>query len=307
VRVFVTGASGHIGSLVVPELLQAGHEVTGLARSDKSAAALAAAGAKVHRGALDDTDGLRAGAAAADGVIHLAYNHEPMQAGNFLDAATLDLRAVQAMGAALDGSGKPFVITSGTLLLALAAPGRTGTEADADPGDPPRPRVASENAAVALAECGVRSSVVRLAPTVHGPADAHGFIPRLIAIARENGASAYVGDGSNRWPAVHELDAVRLYRLALETAPAGSRLHGAADEGVPFRDIAGAIARHLNLPAVTIPADQADTHFGFLGGLVTLDNPTSSALTQELLGWRPVHPGLIADLGESHYFDRPAA
>jgi nucleoside-diphosphate-sugar epimerase len=303
-RVFVTGASGHIGSLVVPELLEAGHEVTGLARSDQSAAALAAAGAKVHRGALDDTDGLRAGAAAADGAIHLAYNHGPMQAGNFTDAATLDLRAVQAMGAALDGSGKPFVITSGTLMLAMAGLGRPGTEADtADTGEPPRPRVASENAAVALAGRGVRSSVIRLSPTVHGPADAHGFVPRLIAIARDTGVSAYVGDGSNRWPAVHELDAARLYRLALETAPAGSRLHGVGDEGVPFRDIAEAVGRHLNRPTVSIPAEQADAHFGFLGALVMLDNPTSSTVTQQLLGWRPVHPGLIADLAERHYFE----
>jgi nucleoside-diphosphate-sugar epimerase len=307
-RVFVTGASGHIGSLVVPELLEAGHEVTGLARSDRSAAALAAAGAKVHRGALDDLDGLRAGAAAADGVIHLAYNHGPMLAGNFADAATLDLRAVEAMGAALDGSGKPFVITSGTLLLALAGLGRTGTEADTlDTGEPPRPRVASENAAVALAGRGVRSSVIRLSPTVHGPADAHGFVPRLIAIARDTGVSAYVGDGSSRWPAVHEFDAARLYRLALETAAAGTRWHGAADEGIPFRDIAAAIGRHLNLPAVSIPAEQADAHFGFLGALVTLDNPTSSAVTQQLLGWRSAHPGLIADLAESHYFETPAA
>ena len=307
-RVFVTGASGHIGSLVVPELIEAGHEVTGLARSDKSAAVLAAAGAKVHRGSLDDPDSLRAGAAAADGVIHLAYNHEPMQAGNFVDAATLDLRAVQMMGAALDGSGKPLVITSGTLLLALAGLGRAGTEADAvDTGEPSRPRVASENAAVALAERGVRSSVIRLSPTVHGPADAHGFIPRLIAIARDTGVSAYVGDGSNRWPAVHDVDAARLYRLALESAPAGSRLHGAADEGVPFRDIAEAIARRLNLAAASIPAKQADAHFGFLGGLVTLDNPTSSAVTRALLGWRPVHPGLLADLEEDHYFTTPGA
>ena len=307
-RVFVTGASGHIGSLVVPELLEAAHEVTGLARSDKSAAALTAAGAKVHRGDLDDLDGLRAAAAAADGVIHLAYNHGPMLAGNFTDAATLDLAAVQAMGAALDGSGKPFVITSGTLMLALAGLGRTGTEADtAETGEPPRPRVASENAAIALSERGVRSSVIRLAPTVHGPADAHGFVPRLIAIAREQGVSAYVGDGSSRWPAVHELDAARLYRLALEAAPVGSRLHGAADQGIAFRDIAEAIGRHLNLPAVSIPADQADAHFGWLGGLVTLDNPTSSAVTQQLLNWQPTHPGLIADLADSHYFETPAA
>jgi nucleoside-diphosphate-sugar epimerase len=303
-RVFVTGASGHIGSVVVPELLEAGHEVTGLARSDKSAAALAAAGAKVHRGALDDLDGLRAGATAADGVIHLAYNHGPMLAGNFTDAAALDLSAVQAMGAALDGSGKPFVITSGTLMLAMAGLERTGTEADAlDTGEPPRPRVASENTAIALAGHGVRSSVIRLAPTVHGPADAHGFVPRLIAIAREKGVSAYVGDGSSRWPAVHELDAARLYRLAVEAAPAGSRLHGAADQGIPFRDIAEAIGRHLNLPAVSISREDADAHFGFLGGLVTLDNPTSSAATQELLDWHPTHPGLIADLAEDHYFE----
>jgi nucleoside-diphosphate-sugar epimerase len=306
-RVFVTGASGHIGSLVVPELLAAGHEVTGLARSDKSAAALAAAGAKVHRGTLDDLDSLRAGAAAADGVIHLAYNHGPMLAGNFADAAVLDLAAVQTMGAALDGSGKPFVVTSGTLLLALAGLGRTGTEADAvSTGEPARPRVASENATVALAGRGVRSSVIRLSPTVHGPADAHGFIPRMIAIAREAGVSAYVGDGSSRWPAVHELDAARLYRLALEAAPAGSRLHGAADEGIPFRDIAEAIGRQLNLPAVSMAREQADAHFGFLGALVTMDNPTSSAATQQLLGWHPAHPGLIADLAERHYFDTPA-
>jgi nucleoside-diphosphate-sugar epimerase len=307
-RVFVTGASGHIGSLVVPELLEAGHEVTGLARSDKSAAGLAAAGAKVHRGTLDDLDALRAAAAAADGVIHLAYNHGPMQAGNFVDAATLDLAAVQAMGAALDGSGKPFVVTSGTLLLANAGLGRAGTEADAvDTGEPARPRVASENAAIALASSGVRSSVIRLAPTVHGPADAHGFVTRLIAIARDNGASAYVGDGSNRWPAVHERDAARLYRLALEAAPAGERLHGAADEGIAFRDIAEAIGRQLNLPTVSISAEQAEARFGWLGGLVTLDNPTSSAVTRELLNWQPAHPGLIADLNEGHYFETTAA
>jgi nucleoside-diphosphate-sugar epimerase len=300
-RVFVTGASGHIGSLVVPELLAAGHEVTGLARSDKSAAALAAAGAKPHRGSLDDPGSLAAGAAAADGVIHLAFMHD---FGNYEAAAAADLRAVETMGAALDGSGRPFVVTSGTLLLAAAGLGRPGTEAETvDTGQPPRPRVASENTAAALAGRGVRSSVIRLAPSVHGPADAHGFVPTLIGIARATGISAYVGDGSSRWPAVHELDAARLYRLALEAAPAGTRLHGAADEGIPFRDIAEVIGRRLNLPVVSIAPEEAAAHFGFLGALVQLDNPTSSAATQELLGWRPAHPGLIEDLEQGRYFD----
>jgi nucleoside-diphosphate-sugar epimerase len=194
------------------------------------------------------------------------------------------------------------VVTSGTLLL--AGLGRSGTEADTvGTGQPPRPRVASENTAVALAERGVRSSVIRLAPSVHGPADAHGFVPTLIGIARTTGISAYVGDGSSRWPAVHELDAARLYRLALEAAPAGTRLHGAGDEGIPFRDVAEAIGRRLNLPAVSIEPGQAAAHFGFLGALVQLDNPTSSAATQELLGWRPAHPGLIEDLEQGRYFD----
>jgi nucleoside-diphosphate-sugar epimerase len=309
-RVFVTGASGHIGSLVVAELLEAGHQVVGLARSDTSATALAAAGAEVHRGTLDDLDGLREAAAAADGVIHLAFMHD---FGDFAGAAAADLHAVETIGAALDDSGKPFVSTSGTLTLAFPLtpgplPRHLGTEQDViDPGTPSRPRVASEYTAVALAERGVRSSVVRLAPSVHGPADAHGFVPRLIGIAREKGVSAYVGDGSNRWPAVHELDAAHLYRLTLEKAPAGSRLHGVGDEGIPFREIADVIGRHLNLPLVSIPRDEADAHFGFLGALVAIDNPTSSALTQERLGWRPTRPGLIADLDEGHYFSTQSA
>jgi nucleoside-diphosphate-sugar epimerase len=281
-RVFVTGASGHIGALVVPELLEAGHQVVGLARSDRSAAALAAAGAEVHRGTLDDLDSLREAAAAADGVIHLAFIHD---FSNFDDALTIDLHAVETMGAALAGSGKPFVIT-----------GHRNGEA-------------SENVVIALAERGrgVRASVVWLAPSVHGPADAHGFVPRLIGIAREQGVSAYIGDGSNRWPAVHELDAAHLFRLVLETAPAGSRWRGAGDEGVPFRQIAEVIGRHLNLPVVSISPEEAEAHFGFLGALVSLDNPTSSAETQERLGWRPVHPGLIADLDEGHYFATQSA
>jgi nucleoside-diphosphate-sugar epimerase len=296
-RVFVTGATGHIGSAVVRELLQARHRVVGLARSDTSAAALTAAGAEVHRGALDDLDSLHTAAAAADGVIHLAFDND---FSDYAAAGAADLRAVETIGAALDGSTKPFVITSGTLVLALAAPGRVGTEEDVP--DDAWPRVASENATIALAQRGVRSSVVRLSPTVHSSLDHHGFIPRLIATARDNGVSAYVGDGANRWPAVHTLDTAHLYRLALEAAPPGSRLHGVGEEGVPFRDIAGVIGAQLNLPVVGISAEEAYAHFGFLGGFAALDNPTSSARTKKLLGWRPEHPGLIPDLKAGHYF-----
>jgi len=297
-RVFVTGASGHIGSLVVPELLEAGHQVIGLARSDTSAAVLSAAGAQVHRGTLDDLDILRCDALASDGVIHLAFIHD---FSNYAGAAQTDRRAIETLGEALAGSDRPFVVTYGT---AVHVSGRAGTEEDQ-----PSPRVPrfSEQAALAFTERGVRTSVVRLAPSVHGPADLHGFVPLLIGIAREKGVSAYVGDGSNRWPAVHELDAARLFRLALEAAPAGSRLHGVGDEGVPFREIAEVIGRHLHLPVVSISQEEAPAHFGFLGPVVALDNPTSSALTQERFGWRPVHPGLIADLEEGHYFDRLVA
>jgi len=296
-RVFVTGASGHIGSALVPELLAAGHKVVGLARSDQSAAALAAAGADVYRGELDDPDDLAEAAAAADGVIHLAFKHEAVRA----DAVASDLRAVGTFADVLAGTGKPLVGTSGTLML--AGLGRTGTEADVLGAGP---RIDAENAAIALADRGVRSSVVRLPPTVHSSLDHHGFVPALIAIAREKGVVGYVGDGSNRWPAGHTLDAARLYRLALEAAPAGSRLHAVGDEGVPFGEIAAVIGRHLNLPAVSIAPEQASAHFGFLGSLVSLDNPTSSARTQELLDWKPTHPGLIEDLGQGHYFGGPA-
>lgn len=302
-RVFVTGASGHIGSAVVPELIAAGHEVIGLARSEASAAALAAAGAAVHRGDLDDPDGLAAAAAATDGVIHLAFKHEAMLAGDFAAAAATDLRVVEALGKALDGTAKPLVVTSGTLLLALAGLDRVGTEADVLPAGP---RVDSENKVIAFAERGIRSSVVRLPPTVHSDLDHHGFVPTLIAIARAKGVAAYVGDGENRWPAGHTLDAAHLYRLALEAAPAGSRLHAVGDEGVPFRLIAEAIGRRLNLPVRSIPTEEAAAHFGFLGPMVALDNPTSSALTQHLLGWKPTRPGLIDDLDQGHYFDRAA-
>ncbi|OBG39415.1 SDR family oxidoreductase [Mycobacterium sp. E3198] len=294
-HVFVTGATGHIGSAVVTELLDAGHHVTGLARSDEGAAALAAAGAVAHRGDLDDLDGLRDAAAAADGVIHLAFKHAW---DDFAGAAQADLRAVEAMGEALAGSDKPFVSTSGTLLLAFAAPGRVATENDTLPGGP---RIDSENAVIALAERGVRSSVIRLSPLVHSNLDHHGFARHLINTARDTGASAYIGDGSNRWPGLHTLDAAHLYRLALEKAPAGTRLHGVADDGVRFRDIAEVIARHLKVPAVSIPAEEAG-HFGFLALFASLDNPTSSALTQKVLDWKPERPGLVEDLDEGHYF-----
>ncbi|HSZ48820.1 MAG TPA: SDR family oxidoreductase [Streptosporangiaceae bacterium] len=303
-RVFVTGASGHVGSALIPELLGAGHEVVGLARSDTSAAALAAAGVAVHRGDLDDLAGLRQAAAAADGVIHLAFKHESMVTGDYAGAADADLKALNALADALAGTGKPLVSTSGTLLLAQAAAGRTGTETDAAESGP---RIDSENAVIAFAGRGIRSSVVRLPPTVHSSLDHHGFIPTLIAIARDKGVSGYVGDGSNRWPAGHTLDAAHLYRLALESAPAGSRLHAVGDEGVQFREIAEVIGRRLGVPAVSIPAADAGEHFGFLGALVSIDNPTSSRLTQELLGWKPEHPGLIEDLEEDHYFVEPAA
>ncbi|MEF3305346.1 SDR family oxidoreductase [Paenibacillus sp. GYB003] len=292
-RVFVTGATGFIGSAVVRELLDAGHRVVGLARSDRSAAALTAAGADVHHGDLDDLDSLREGAGSADGVIHLAFKHDFT---SFEAAAAADALAIEAMGAALKGTGKPFVATSGTLML---MPGILGTEEQASMQSTPR---RSEEAALALAGHGVRSSIVRLAPSVHGEGE-QGFVPTLIGIARQKGVSAYVGDGLNRWPAVHQLDAARLFRLALEKGDTGAIYHGVADEGVPFRDIAGVIGRQLNLPVRSITREEADAHFGWLSFAASTDNPTSSALTKERLGWQPVYPALIADLEQGHYFN----
>lgn len=297
-HLFVTGASGHIGSLVVAELLAAGHGVTGLARSEASAAALRAAGADVRRGSLEDVDGLAAAAAESEGVIHLAFIHD---FADYRAAAEADLRAVQAMGSALAGSGKPFVNTSGTAMLAFGGSAALGAEDS--PVDPSAPRVASENATIALAEHGVRSSVVRLAPTVHGPTDHHGFVPTLIANARETGRAIHVGDGANRWPAVHNLDAARLYRLAVESAPPGTRLHGAAEEGISFRDIAQAIGDRLGVPVESVTAERALEELGFVGAIAALDNPTSSDRTRELLGWQPAHPGLLEDLKAGSYFD----
>jgi nucleoside-diphosphate-sugar epimerase len=298
-RVFVTGASGFIGSAVVPELIGAGHEVVGLARSDASAAALEAAGAEPHRGSLEDPDSLASAAAAADGVIHCAFIHDFSRLEN---SGETDRRAIEVLGAALAGSDRPLVITSGT---ALAANGRLATEKDMGaPGS--SHRVASEYTAMALASRGVRSSILRPPPSVHGEGD-HGFVARLIEIARERGASGYVGDGSGRWAAVHRYDAARLYRLALENAPAGSVLHAVGDEGVPTREIAEVIGRHLDIPVVSIAPEEAGEHFGWLGRFFGMDIPASSALTRELLGWEPRQPGLVEDLEAGHYFGQVRA
>jgi len=306
-RVFVTGASGWIGSAVVPELIGAGHQVMGLARSDASSAALTAAGAEVHRGTLDDLDGLRAGAAASDGVIHLAFKHDLAFSGDFQGAAHADRRAVETFGEALAGSDRPLLIASGTLGL---APGRVATEQDAreldDPavtalGAGPRTRWATAHLVLSLASGGVRSSVVRLPPTNHGDGD-NGFMAALVAIARDKRVSGFIGDGSNRWPAVHRLDSARLFGLALEKAPAGSALHAVAEEGVTIREVAEVIGRHLNVPVVSIAPEDADEHFAWLAGFLALDSPASSALTRALLGWQPTHPGLIDDLDQGHYF-----
>ena len=296
-RVFVTGASGFIGSAVVRELLDGGHDVVGLARSDASAASLTGAGVEVVRGDIENLDSLRAGAADADGVIHLAFIHD---FSDYARAGQTDRRAIETIGEVLAGSDRPFVVTAGTAGLTQ---GRVLTEDDAPLPGLPR---ASEEVALPLAARGVRVSVLRLPPSVHGEGD-HGFVPRLIAIAREKSVSAYPGDGRNRWPAVHRLDAANLFRLALEAAPAGTVLHGVADEGVPVRDIAGIIGRHLELPVTSISFDEAAGHFGWLGPFFALDVPASSMLTQRQLGWRPTHQGLLADLEQDHYFaDAPA-
>jgi len=302
-RVFVTGASGHIGAAVVAELISAGHRVVGLARSEASAAKIEAAGAEVVRGDLDDLAGVVAAAEVADGVIHLGYKHDLAFGGTpdgFVKAAEHDVRVVTRIAEALAGSNRPFVSTSGTAQLALfGGITRTGTEDDVVAGGP---RVDGENAVIAFGRRGVRSSVIRLPPTVHSSLDHHGFVPMFVASARKNGFSAYLGDGANLWPAVHTLDAARLYRLALESAPAGTRLHGVADEGVAFRAIAEAIGKGVGVPAKSLGAAEAPQYLGAMAHFAHVNNPTSSARTRALLRWEPTHPGLLADLAERHYF-----
>jgi nucleoside-diphosphate-sugar epimerase len=307
-RVFVTGASGWIGSAVVPELIGAGHQVVGLARSDASAAALTAAGAQVRRGTLDDLDILRDAATASDGVIHLAFKHDLAFSGGFLNAADADRRAVEALGEAL--AGRPFVLASGLLGL---APGQVATERDgltldADPArlTGPDVRRATAHLALSFAARGVRSSVLRLPPTVYGDGDP-GFMASIIGTARAKGVCGYIGDGSNRWPAVHRLDAAHLFRLALEKAPAGSVLHAVGDEGVPIRAVAEVIGRHLDLPVAAISTEDAAEHFTWLAHFLGIDSPASGALTRELLDWQPTQPGLLDDLDKGHYFRTPSA
>ncbi len=303
-RIFVTGASGWIGSAVVPELVGTGHEVVGLARSEPSAQRLEEAGAMVQRGDIDDPDSLAKAAADSDGVIHLAFQHEVAFGGNFAAAAAADRRAVEAMGAALADSDHPFVLASGVLGLTA---GRPATEDDGlVPSAEIRTNPAGLRSATALLTLslrgtGVRSSVLRLPPTVHGAGD-HGFVATLVGIARQRGMAGYVGDGTNRWPAVHRSDAARLARLAVESAPAGSVLHAVADEGVPFREIAQAIGRHLGLPTTSVPPADAVEHFAHLGHFVAMDSPATAAVTRELLAWEPAGPSLLEDLGQGHYY-----
>jgi len=303
-RIFVTGASGWIGSAVVAELLAAEHQVLGLARSDASAEAVAAAGATVSRGDIGDLDVLRAAARDSDGVVHLAFRHDVAFTGDFQSAVDSDRAAIEALGEALAGSDRPLAIASG---LAGLKPGTLATERDvAEPFPGAGGRALNERAALAFAERGVRSMSVRFAPTVHGGGD-NGFIARIVAADRAAGAAAYIGEGINRWPAVHRSDAARLVRLGIEGAPAGSVLHAVGEQGVVIRDVAEAIGRGLDLPVTSITAEQAQAHFGFLAGFLALDMPASNALTRELLSWEPSGPGLVADLEQGYYFAAAAA
>ena len=303
-RIFVTGASGHIASAVIPELLNHGHQVVGMARSDASAQAVAALGAEVRRGDLDDLDGLAQAACEADGVIHLAFKHEALLTGEFMAAVESDLAATRALGDALIGTDKPFVSTGGTLMLAMAGiTGRPGTEDDQSGGGP---RIDAANYTIGLARQGVRSSVIRLAPMVHSELDHHGFTHALIGFARDSGAAAYVGDGSNRWPAANTHDIGVLYRLAVEKGPAGSTFHGVGDLGIPRRVIAETIAGKLGVEARSITEDEAPQYLGFLSAFAGLDNPTSNEKTRQVLGWEPTHPGWIQDVECGHYIQAAA-
>ncbi|RLL67236.1 SDR family oxidoreductase [Streptomyces sp. Z26] len=303
-RYFVTGASGWIGSALVPQLHDAGHQVVALARSDASAAALTTAGAEVVRGGLDDLGLLAETAAATDGVIHLAFRHDLAFSGDFAGAGAADRRAVDTFGDALAGTGRPFVLANGVVGL---APGRVATERDmpVPDGSPASVRATTARAVLDLADRDVRSSVVRLSPTCHGEGDG-GFLAALVAAARRGGFSGYLGDGTNRWPAVHRTDAARLFLLAAERAPAGSVLHGAAEEGVRLRDVAEVIGRHLDLPVRPVAAEDAAGHFTWLTPFLGLDSAISHELTTELVGWRPTGPTLLEDLEKGHYFHATA-